>query len=281
VDAVPPPWEKKPTGRPPVDFKTRILAVIIKTWHRQGYRDAEVYIDENWETCAEHGMKQIPDHVTIWRTLRKLPETYLKRLNNWINRFLSLGHRIAADATGVGTKVFKRWITVQAKRKASKRDYLKLHAIFQLPELNIPNMEVTSGEAGDSPQLKRLMRELPLDNIEAAAMDSGYLSRNNCTLLTEYGIKAIFIKPKKNTTAKSHGSKAWRGMIVAYRKNKEKWIRQYNSIRPLAESGFSAFKRTTGHWLTSLKRCMLRKELLTRVLVYNLRIAAKTGFTQF
>ena len=226
-------------------------------------------------------MKQIPDHVTIWRTLRKLSETYLKHLNRQINRLLSLGRRIAADTTGVGTKVFKRWITVQAKRKASKRDYLKLHAIFQLPELNIPNMEVTSGEAGDSPQLKRLMRELPLDNIEAAAMDSGYLSRNNCTLLTEYGIKAIFIKPKKNTTAKSHGSKAWRGMIVAYRKNKEKWIRQYNSIRPLAESGFSAFKRTTGHWLTSLKRCMLRKELLTRVLVYNLRVATKTGFTQF
>ena len=70
-------------------------------------------------------------------------------------------------------------------------------------------------------------------------------------------------------------------MILNYRKNRIEWIRQYNSIRPLAESGFSAFKRTTGHWLTSLKRCMLRKELLTRVLVYNLRIAAKTGFTQF
>jgi transposase len=226
-------------------------------------------------------MKQIPDHVTIWRTLRKLPETYLKRLNNWINRFLSLGRRIAADATGVGTKVFKRWITDRTKRKASKRDYLKLHAIFQLPKLNMPNMEVTSGEAGDSPILKRLLRELPLDDIEAAAMDSGYLSRNNCTLLTEHGIKAIFIKPKKNTTAKSHGSKAWREMILNYRKNREEWIRQYNSIRPLAESGFSAFKRTTGHWLTSLKRCMLRKELLTRVVVYNLRITAKTGFTQF
>jgi len=49
---------------------------------------------------------------------------------------------------------------------------LKLHAIFQLPELNIPNMEVTCGEAGDSPMLKRLMRELPLDDIEAAAKTS-------------------------------------------------------------------------------------------------------------
>lgn len=226
-------------------------------------------------------MKQIPDHVTIWRTLRKLSETYLKRLNRQINRFLSLGRRIAADATGVGTRSFKRWITVRAKREASKRDYLKLHAIFQLPKLNIPSMEVTSGEAGDSPQLKRLMRELPLDNIEAAAMDSAYLSRNNCTLLSEHGVRNIYIKPKKNTTARSHGSKAWRNMILAYRKNREEWIRQYNCIRPLAESGFSAFKRTTGHWLTSIKRCMLRKELLTRVLVYNLRIAAKTGITQF
>jgi len=226
-------------------------------------------------------MKQILDHITIWRTLRKLPETYLKRLNKQINTFLNIGHRIAADATGVGTKVFKRWITVRARRKASKRDYLKLHAIFQLPELNIPNMEVTSGETHDSPMLKRLMRELPLDDIEAAAMDSGYLSRKNCTLLSEQGVRSIYIKPKKNTTAKSHGSKAWRDMILNYRKNRIEWIRQYNSIRPLAESGFSAFKRTTGHWLTSLKRCMLRKELLTRVLVYNLRIAAKTGFTQF
>jgi transposase len=226
-------------------------------------------------------MKQIPDHVTIWRTLRKLPETYLKRLNRRINRFLSLGHRIAADATGVGTKVFKRWITIRAKRKASKRDYLKLHAIFQLPELNIPNMEVTSGEANDSPILKRLLRELPLDDIEAAAMDSGYLSRKNCTLLSEHHVRSIYIKPKKNTTARSRGSKAWREMILIYRKNREEWIRQYNSIRPLAESGFSAFKRTMGHWLTSIKRCMQRKELLTRVLVYNLRIATKTPSTGF
>ena len=281
MDAVPPLWLKKPTGRPPVDFKTKILAVMIKTWHKQGYREAEVYIDENWETCAKHGIVQVPDHVTIWRTLRSLPETYLKRLNKKINRFLSLGRRIAADATGVGTRSFKRWVTVRAGRKASKRDYLKLHAIFQLPELNIPNMEVTDGEANDSPILKRLMRELPLDDIEAAAMDSGYLSRRNCTMLAEYGVRSILIKPKKNTTANSHGSKAWRNMILAYRENKEEWIRRYNSIRPLAESGFSAFKRTMGHWLTSLKRCMQRKELITRVLVYNLRIAARTSLTEF
>ena len=174
---------------------------MIKTWHGQGYRDAEVYIDENWEACVKHGVKQVPDHVTIWRTLRKLSETYLKRLNREVNRFLSLGHRIAADATGIGTKVFKQWITVRADRKASKRDYLKLHAIFQLPELNIPNMEVTSGETGDSPQLKRLLRNLPLDDIETAAMDSGCLSRKNCTLLSEIGVRNIYIKPKKNTTA--------------------------------------------------------------------------------
>jgi len=272
---------KKPTGRPPVDFKTKVLAVIIKIWHRQGYREAEVYIDENWETCVRHGIIQIPDHVTIWRTLHSLPEIYLKQLNRQINRFLSRGCRIVADATGVGTRVFRRWIAVRAGGKASKRDYLKLHALFQLPELNIPNMEVTHGEAHDSPQLKRLLRELPLDDVEAAAMDSGYLSRRNCTLLSEHGVRGIFIKPKKNTTARSHGSKAWRDMILAYQENKEEWIAQYNNIRPLAESGFSAFKRTMGHWLTSLKRSMQRKELITRVVVYNLRIAAKRSFTKF
>jgi len=104
--------------RPPVDFKTKILVVIIKTfktWHGQGYREAEVYIDENWETCARHGRRQVPDRVTIWRTLRSLPETYLKRLNRRINRFLSLGRRIATDATGVGTRIFKRWITIRAR----------------------------------------------------------------------------------------------------------------------------------------------------------------------
>jgi len=208
-------------------------------------------------------MKQIPDHVTIWRTLRKLPETYLKRLNRQVNRFLSPRHKIAADATGVGTKVFKQWITVRARRKASKRDYLKLHAIFQLPELNTSNMEVISGEANDSPQLRRLLRELPLDRIEAVAMDSGYLSRRNCALLSELGLRNAFIKLKKNTTARSRGSKSWRNMILAYQTNKAEWIRQYNSIRPLAELGSSAFKRIMGYWLTSLKRSMQRKELLT------------------
>jgi len=80
------PWSKKRRGRPQFDASTRIMALLVKEKYGFTYRETEIYLNENKKTAMESGMISIPDHNTIWRTMKKLKQNYLKRLNREINR---------------------------------------------------------------------------------------------------------------------------------------------------------------------------------------------------
>jgi transposase len=63
-------------------------------------------------------------------------------------------------------------------------------------------------------------------------------------------------------------------MIVEWRENPEAWNKKYH-VRSCAESAFSAIKRRFGHRLASIRRDMQRKEIMTKVIAYNLNILAR------
>jgi len=159
-------------------------------------------------------------------------------------------------------------------RRKKRRDWLKLHVAVTSILKAIPSMEVTDAEAGDSPQLRRLLESLPLEDVESVAADSAYLSRRNCDLIEAIGAKP-YIKLKQNSTPRSHGSKAWRNMVLDWRENPEAWNRRYHA-RSSAETAFSVIKRRFGYRLSSIRRDLQRKELMTKVIAYNLNILAKT-----
>jgi hypothetical protein len=87
IDSFPNPLERKGAGRPRFDYRSRIAALLVKAWLKRGYRDTEVYLDDNKENLAEFRLK-VPDHNTIWRTMTFLPEPYLKELNQQVVQFL-------------------------------------------------------------------------------------------------------------------------------------------------------------------------------------------------
>ena len=135
-------------------------------------------------------------------------------------------------------------------------------------------MEVTSGEVHDSTQLEGLLDSLPIDDIEAVSADAGYLSRRNCDLIEAKGAKP-YIKIKKNIKViRAFGSAAWVNMILDWRKDQKAWSKTYN-MRSSAECAFSAIKRRFGHRLASIRKDLQRKELMTKVIAYNLNILAK------
>jgi len=80
IDDLPNPLERSGAGRPRFDYRSRITALLIKAWLNKGYRDTEVYLQDNKQTLVRFGL-QVPDHNTIWRTITFLSETYLKELN--------------------------------------------------------------------------------------------------------------------------------------------------------------------------------------------------------
>lgn len=178
------------------------------------------------------------------------------------------------DATGFSTKSYARWYDPRPNR-GSHKEWLKLHAAVTCILKAIPSMEVTDGEAHDSPQMGALLEALPLDDVEAVTADAGYLSRRNCDLIAAIGAKP-YIRLKKNIRSlRGRGSKAWTDMILEWRENPKAWNKKYHA-RSSAETAFSAIKRRFGYRLASVRRDLQRKELMTKVIAYNLNILAKT-----
>lgn len=93
IDSLPNPLERAGAGRPRFDYRSRIAALLVKAWLKRGYRDTEVYLDDNKETLAQFHLK-VPDHNTIWRTMTFLPEDYLKRLNHEVAVTLKKGNDV-------------------------------------------------------------------------------------------------------------------------------------------------------------------------------------------
>lgn len=98
--------------------------------------------------------------------------------------------------------------------------------------------------------------------------DSAYLSRKNCNLIAKKG-RAPYIKPKKNTQTKARGSQIWRSMIKLYRNDRKMFDRHYHR-RSLVESVYSVLKTVFGNHLTSRRRKTQRRELMRRVIAYNI-----------
>lgn len=90
IDSLPDALERKGSGRPRFDSKSRIAAVLVKAWLGRSYRDVEAYLHDNRETLAKFSLV-VPDHNTIWRTMTLLPEAYLKGLNQMIGQLLKKG----------------------------------------------------------------------------------------------------------------------------------------------------------------------------------------------
>ena len=176
------------------------------------------------------------------------------------------------DATGFSAKTYARWYDPRPTRR-SRREWLKLHAAVTCVLKAIPSMEVTDGEVSDSPQLGALLSTLPLDNVEAVTADAGYLSRRNCDLIAAIGAKP-YIRLKRNIRSRGHGSSAWTSMILEWRRNPKAWNKRYHA-RSSAETAFSVIKRRFGYKLMSIRRDLQRKELMTKVIAYNLNILAK------
>ena len=53
-------------------------------------------------------------------------------------------------------------------------------------------------------------------NVGDACFDSAYLARDICDIISKKMGRAPYIKPKRNTTAKSRGSHPWRKMVLRF-----------------------------------------------------------------
>ena len=135
---------------------------------------------------------------------------------------------------------------------------------------------VTKGARNDSPILAHLRRGIPYGEGDFVA-DAAYLSRRNCKLVAGKS-RTPLLKPKRNTKVNKQGCQAWRDMVESYLADREAFLNRHHR-RSRVEGSYSWLKRCFGNHLPSRKRPAQNRELLCKVIVYNIGVVNLASFT--
>jgi transposase len=180
---------------------------------------------------------------------------------------------VSIDSTGVGTKLFDRWLAHPTDRS---KDFVKLHAAIDDRGAAF-SIAITDGTTSDTLLFPYLMGDIDAP-VSVVRADKGYLSRDNVQLVEDMG--AIpYIKPKSSSTMKSMGKFAWRHMHFRYRQDQDVFLREYNQQRR-AEAFFSKMKRRFGSSIRNRIGTMRRREVWMRILILNMLAVASEEVEQ-
>lgn len=157
-------------------------------------------------------------------------------------------------------------------RRKRRKDFLKLHFIVDGKSLLIRSFKVTPPFQADSRQVAYLLRFI--ESLGRLCADKAYLSRQICNLIAKHG-GTLYIAIKKNIVRiRSKGSKAWKEMLLLYRRSRRLYQKKYHT-RSLAETAVSVVKCRFNHTLYSKKRRGQKNEVRLKVITYNLLIIAR------
>ena len=271
VFSLPKPWEKKKEGRPAHDPRIVVCLLVLKALFNYTYDTAESNLTKSSDLKRILGMEKLPGHSVLYRGMQKLSQEYIRRLNKRLTvRFRRrLGRKvdIALDSSGFRTKTSSHWFDIRVKRRNSRKDNEKLHIACDVNLGLIWNYCITDYKAHDSPFLKSLLSVFTV--LRYVMGDAAYPSRDNCKEVAKKGGKP-FLMPRKNSSPRPKGSKAWRDMINDFLHFMEYFLGVYH-MRSCVESVFSSLKRRFGNFLRSVKKRVRRRELALKVLAYNVK----------
>lgn len=260
-------------GRPPIFLADIIKSLVIKAYHNLS----------SWATESELRYAKslgVIDHVYRKSTINKYMKD--KRVIKVLHELYkvialpiaSIESQYTIDASGISNYYCnKKWIQVRLDQQQHKT-FTKIHFLSGTITNIIGSAAVTQGTKHESPYLKPLVLDAGKRfNIKELSADAGYLSRDNCTVISSIGAKP-YILPKCNVTSKAKGSPAWKNMIWLWKKYQHIFAEHYHR-RSNSESVFGSFKR---RWLDYC-RCKLpntiEAEIISRVCCYNILVLSR------
>src|SRR4030067_717140 len=145
VDSFPPAWDSigKGVGRKPVDARALI---VVTVWQEIEGKPERVYtadLERDKTRLKMLGLERTPHRTAIYRTRKKLTEEYMKELNHKILERLGPARRVGPDATGM--RQSKRDCAWSSTGSAGRKDYVKLHGLFNLETRALEAFEITAG----------------------------------------------------------------------------------------------------------------------------------------
>jgi hypothetical protein len=83
VWSLPPPYEGKRTGRKPYNPRGMAMVALLKVKLKMDYRSLKSHLRARRDLLKIMGLDGAPSKSTIHLSLKRMPESYLKRLNSY------------------------------------------------------------------------------------------------------------------------------------------------------------------------------------------------------
>jgi len=216
------------------------------------------------------GMKRAPCYKTIQNTMQYLTEDILVRINHGlIPQVTPLG---GLDSSGLKTRHRGAWVVVRFYRYEQKRDFKKVHLFVDLVSKKILYCLMTSGQASDAKQVKKLLRGCRWIKVDVILGDGGYDTRECFHEITKAGA-VPGIPVRRNASAHSRGCFSRHQAVLAQHGDYKRWKQgtQY-TMRCVVESIFSGLKRRFSEHLFSIKDRFREVEMWLRTILWNVLI---------
>jgi len=266
VDSLPPPWDSgwKGIGRKPYDARALTVVTIWQEIEGKPERTYTADLERDRERLRMLDLEHAPHRTALYRTRKMLSEAYMNQLNQKILDRLKPSGKVGVDATGLRQST--RDCAWSSTEKDGRREYIKLHSLFNLETRTIQTFEATVGTEHEGKHLEGLLADL--DDIECLVADAAYLSRKNCKIVADKG-GIPYIKPKKNSLEKSKGCWPWKDMIALFRKHPRLFNRFYG-LRQRVEAGWHSLKSIVDDFVRSRTDQTIEAEIWSKIVCYNL-----------
>tara|TARA_Y100000034_G_C6826971_1_gene372937 strand:+ start:82 stop:1041 length:960 start_codon:yes stop_codon:yes gene_type:complete len=256
-------------GPKPYDYRKVIVICVLRVLLRKTYADYEIEMRNDKRICDPLGFKILPGKSSIQRGMNNLKMDLLREFNRlliqkWINRKLD----ILIDASGIRIVGRSIWYSIRIKKRVSRRECDKVHLAVCKDTLLALNWFITEGKKNDCPFFTRLLA--PIQFLGSVLADAGYLSRKNYQHAADKG-GCAFIAFKKNSTAKTKSSPAWKWAFHLWKAVPMLFKNIYNQ-RSKVEAVFSVLKKRYGDRLHNRGAYRRRREFALRLLAYNVKL---------
>lgn len=262
-------------GRPKISDADLIFASALKVYStfslRRFMSDLEIakqmnLIDSKPCYASVGHFLQREDITDVLKNLIQISSTPLREVES----------AFAVDSSGFSTSRFARYYSFKHQKDLKYRIWIKAHVMVGVKTNIVTSVEVTEGNANDSPQLPRLVQESAKHfALSEVICDRAYLGKENFRVIEEAGATP-YIPFKSNSTAKPRSGKrtgTWKKMYYYFMyKNEE--FRQHYHQRSNVETTFHMIKTKFKDNLRSKSKTAQVNELLLKILCHNLVVVA-------
>lgn len=259
-------------GRPRLPLPDMVFSAVMKVYStlsgRRAMSDLRDCHGKGYMTTAPHynSVFHYLENPVLTPILKALVEESASPLK-------AVEKDFAVDASGFSTSTFARWFDEKYGKLRSEHEWIKVHLMVGVKTNVVTSVEVTEGNAHDSPHLPALVevaaRRFAISEVSA---DKGYTSKRNLEAIAAVGA-APYIPFKTNTTGE--GPELWCKLWHFYQFNRQEFLKHYHK-RSNVEIAFSMIKAKFGGAVRSKKPVAQVNEILCKVICHNLCVLVQS-----